>query len=225
MGRHRILVAGLVGVWVCSAGMPTAGAAMEAASIMRQAEGEIVWLDIPIGKLELVVQHPEGTREIVEYTMTPHETSVTDQSDKQFLRLEDLRAGQHVILESKDQGAQRIATKITVESTAAPMFQLAEGTIESIDAREGTFVLKETTTPGIAGPGSVFAFDSKEIVVMESPSLRPVRLEVKQGDFVRVYYVVIDGRRYARSLMRYATAPPQTSTTTATTTSTTTTTQ
>ena len=69
---------------------------------------------------------------------------------------------------------------------------------------------------------SVFVFDPQDIIVMESPSLQPVRLEVKPGDFVKVDYVVHQGKRYARSMMRYSAVPASTTTTTTTTSTTTT---
>ena len=221
---HKSLVVGVLGVWLCSGVVPGAVLAAEPAAPVHQAAGEIVWLDIQLGKLQLYADHSRGTRATAEYRITQQDTRVTDRLDKQFLAITDLRAGQHITIESRASGEEHIATKITVEPSAAPLFQRAEGTIESIDVTPGTFTLKETAGPGAVGMVSVFVFDPKEIVVMESPSLRPVRLEVQPGDFVKVDYVVNDGRRYARSMMRYAVAPAQTTTTT-TITSTTTTSQ
>jgi len=219
---HKSLVAGVLGVWLCSGVVPGAVSAAEPAAPMHQATGEIVWLDIQLGKLQLYADHSRGTRATAEYRITQQDTRVTDRSDKQFLAITDLRAGQQITIESRASGEERIATKITVEPTAAPLFQQAEGRIESIDVNPGTFTLKETASPGAVGMVSVFVFDPKDIVVMESPSLQPVRLEVKPGDFVKVDYVVNDGRRYARSMMRYSAVPAPTTTTTTTTSSTTT---
>jgi len=218
------LVVGVLGVWLCGGLVPGAVSAAEPDAPVHQAAGEIVWLDLQLGKLQLYADHSRGTRATTEYRMTEHETRVTDHLDKQFLTIADLRAGQHITIESKDSGNERLATKITVEPTSAPLFQHAEGTIESIDVTPGTFTLRETASPGAAGMASVFVFDPQDIVVMEHPSLQPVRLEVTPGDFVKVDYVVNDGRRYARSMMRYSAAPTPTTTTT-TITSTTTTTQ
>jgi len=213
----------VLGVWLCSGVIPGAVFAAEPAALVHQAAGEIVWLDTQLGKLQLYADHSRGTRATAEYRITEHETRVTDRRDKQFLAITDLRAGQHITIESRASGEEQLATKITVEPTSAPLFQQAEGTIESIDVNSGTFSVKETTTGGV-GVTSMFVFDPKDIVVMENPSLQPVRLEVKPGDFVKVDYVVNDGRRYARSMMRYSVLPAPTTTTT-TTTSTTTTTQ
>ena len=197
---HKSLVVGVLGAWLCSGVVPGAVSAAEPAAPVRQAAGEIVWLDTQLGKLQLYTDHSQGTRATAEYSITEHETRVTDQLDQQFLAITDLRAGQHVTIESRARGEEQLATKITVEPSSAPLFQRAEGMV------------------------SVFVFDPKDIVVMESPSLQPVRLEVQPGDFVKVDYVVSDGRRYARSMMRYAALPAPTTTTT-TTTSTTTTSQ
>ncbi len=225
MSGQKLVVVGLLGAcWLCVGFIPGVVSATESAVPVRQAAGEIVWLDTQLGKLQLYADRSQGARTTAEYRITEHETHVTDRSDKQFLAIADLRAGQHITIESKDSGEERIATKITVESTSAPLFQQAEGVIESIDVNPGAFTLKETATPGAAGIVSPFVFDPKDIVVMESPSLQPVRLEVKPGDFVKVEYVVNDGKRSARSMMRYAAMPVPTTTIT-TTTSTTTTTQ
>ena len=219
---HKSLVVGVLSAWLCSGVVPGAVLAAEPAAPVHQAAGEIVWLDTQLGKLQLYADHSRGARTTAEYSITEHETRVTDRSDKQFLAIVDLRAGQHVTIESKDNGGAQLATKITVEPSSAPLFQRAEGTIESIDVNPGTFTLQETAGPGAVGMVSVFAFDPQDIVVMESPSLQPVRLEVKPGDFVRVDYVVNDGRRFARSMMRYAAVPAPVTTTTTTTSTTTT---
>ena len=222
MLRHKLLAVGVLGVWLCSGLISSAVSATEPAASIRQASGEIVWLDTQLGKLQLYADHSRGTRATAEYSITEHDTRVTDRLDKQFLGITDLRAGQQITIEFRASGEEQLATKITVEPTSAPLFQQAEGTIESIDVNPGTFTLKETASPGAVGMVSVFVFDPKDIVVMESPSLQPVRLEVKPGDFVKVDYVVNDGRRYARSMMRYSVIPAPTTTITTTTSTTTT---
>ena len=212
---HKSLVMAVLGVWLCSGLISSSVSATESAAPVRQVGGEIVWLDLQLGKLQLNTDQSRSARATSEYRITEHETRVTDRLDKQFLAITDLRAGQQITIESRASGDENLATKITVEPTSAPLFQEAEGTIESIDATPGTFTLKETTSTQAAGTVSLFTFDPNTIVVMESPSLQPVRLEVKPGDFVKVDYVVHDGKRYARSMMRYAVMPaPMTTTTT-----------
>jgi hypothetical protein len=222
MFGRRWLVVGVLGAWLCGEVVPAAVSAADPAAPVHQAVGEIVWLDTQLGRLQLYADRSRGARATGEYSITEHETRVTDRLDRQFLAIADLRAGQHVTIESKDGGTERLATKITVEPSSAPLFQHAEGTIESIDVNPGTFTLKETASPGAEGMVSAFVFDPRDIVVMESPSLQPVRLEVAPGDFVKVDYVVHDGRRHARSMMRYAAVPALTTTTTTTTSTTTT---
>ena len=220
---HKARVVGMLGVWLCGGLIPSAVLAAESAVPARQAAGEIVWLDTQLGKLQLYAEHSRGTRATAEYKITQQDTRVTDHLDKQFLSITDLRAGQYVNIESSASGGEQLATKITVQPTAAPLFEEAEGTIESIDvSNPGTLTLKETPSAEAAGTVSVFAFDPNTIVVMESPSLQPVRLEVKPGDFVKVDYVVSDGKRYARSMMRYSAVPAPITTTTTTTSVTTT---
>ncbi len=220
----KALVAGMLGVWLCSLAIPSAVSATEMIAPVHQAVGEIVWLDTQLGQLQLNTETSTGTRATTQYKITQQDTRVTDHLDKQFLTITDLRAGQYIKIESNDSGQGQLATKISVEPTSAPLFEEAEGTIESVDTGNlGTFTLKETTSTQAAGTVSLFVFDPNTIVVMESPSLQPVRMEVRPGDFVRVAYVVIDGKRYARSMMRYSAVPAPRNITTTTTTSTTTT--
>lgn len=205
MVRHHALIAGMVGALLCSGVTVSTVSAADSAGPVRQAVGEIIWLDTQLGRLQLYTDHSPGTRATAQYSITQQDTRVTDRADSQFLAIADLRAGQQVTVESRASGEEQLATKIIVEPTAAPVFQQAEGTIESIDASTpGTLTLRESTSTPAAGTVTLFAFDPQTIVVMESPSLEPVRLAVQPGDFVKVAYEVEDGKRYARSMMRYA---------------------
>jgi hypothetical protein len=221
----KSLVMAVLGAWLCGGAVSSTVSAAEPAVPVRQAAGEIVWLDTQLGQLQLNSDHAPGPRTTSQYSITQQDTRVTDRSDKQFLSITDLRAGQRVRIESKNSGQEQLATKITVEPTSGPLFLEAQGTLESIDASNpGTFTVKETaSTDSGESAGTVFAFDPDTIVVMESPSLRPVRLEVQPGDFVKVAYVLKDGKPYARSMMRYSVIPEPGKTTTTVTTSTTTT--
>lgn len=218
-------MAGVLGIWLCGAVVPVSVlAATPAVPGVQKADGEIVWLDLQLGRLRLAEDRTRGPQATVEYRITEHETQVTDRADKQFLSIADLRAGQEIYLESRVSGAEQLATKITVEPMSAPLFQQAEGTIKSANANQGTFVLLENASPTSMALESSFSFDAEDIVAMESPSLQPVRLEIRPGDLVKVDYVVNSGQRIARSMMRYSAWPAPTTTTT-TTTSTTTTSQ
>ena len=183
---HKLVLIGVLGVWLCGGFVQGTVSAAEPAVIVHQAAGEIVWLDIPLGKLQLKGDVSSGTRATAEYRITQHETRVTNASDTQFLTITDLRAGQHISIQSRGNEKEQLATKITVKLNSEPLFQQAEGTIESIDGTAGTFTLKETTTTGAVAQVSSFTFDPKDIVVMESPSLQPVRLEVNRSEERRV---------------------------------------
>ena len=152
---------------------------------------------------------------------------MTDPSDKKFLVIKDLRAGQHVTIELIDSSGETMARKIIAEPIPEPVFQEATGELEAIDVQAGTIVIDEKPLPGEGGKGnlSYFVFEPKDIVVMKSPSTQPVQLELKPGDLVKVEFVVKDGKRYARSITLLLAAPETTSTTTTTTTTSTTVTQ
>ena len=68
----------------------------EAADV-RRVSGEIGWVDIQLGKLELNTETPKGTTTTV-YKINQNDTRVTDPKDEKFLNVADLRAGQNVII-------------------------------------------------------------------------------------------------------------------------------
>ncbi len=175
---------------------------------VRHVSGELVSMDVKLGKLQLRADAPTGTQETTEYRITEHETRVTDPSDKQFLALKDLRAGQRVTIELSNSPGEAIARKITVESTPAPVVEEASGELESVDLASGTIVLDEK--PGTEKEGhnlSYFVFDANDIVVMQSPSQQSVRLELKPDDRIKIAFVVADGKRHVRSITLYPTTP------------------
>ncbi len=228
MWRHKSLLIGVLGVWVLS-GFAQASAS-EPVPNARSISGEITWVDVKLGKLQLRDQAPRGPRAITEYRMNQQATNVTSPSDQRFLALEDLRSGQHVAIEFESVGnrGEKMARKITVESTPESAFQEAFGELEAIEVKAGTLVLEERPAirrDGGRGNLSYFAFEPREIVVMRSPSQEPVRLELKPGDPVKVEFVVKDGKRWARSITLYSALPElidQTTTTTTTISTTTT---
>ena len=148
------------------------------------------------------------------------ETRVTDPTDKKFLVIKDLRVGQHITIELIDSPKETMARKIIAEPMPEPIIQEVSGELKSIDAQSGTFTIEEK--PG-TGNLSYFVYEPKDIIVMQSPSMEPVRLVLKPGDLVKVEFVVKGGNRYARSIMLYPVLPVPANTTTTTTTSTTTT--
>ncbi|PIQ82770.1 MAG: hypothetical protein COV76_02035 [Candidatus Omnitrophica bacterium CG11_big_fil_rev_8_21_14_0_20_64_10] len=217
----------MLGVWLLSG--PAQASASEPMPDMRYIAGEITWVDVKLGELQLRDEAPRGSRAITEYRINRQATNVTDPSDKKFLTLGDLRPGQRVAIEFEMVGSQqeKMARKITVEPTPEPAFQEAFGDLEAIDVNAGTFVLEEKPAArreGGRGDLSYFAFEPREIVVMKSPSREPVRLELNPGDPVKVEYVVKGGKRWAHSMTLYSAFPEVVGETTTTTTTTSTTT-
>ena len=240
MWKHKSLLIGVLGVLLLS-GLAHASAAESREGIIRLASlssvpvpnvryisGEITWVDVKLGKLQLREDSSRGTQEAAEYRdyrMNQQATNVTDPSDKKFLTVKDLRPGQRVAIEFEPVGSagEKMARKITVEPTPDPVYQEAFGEIEAIDVNAGTFVLENR--PAIRRDGglsdlSYFLFEPKEIVVMKSPSKEPVRLEMKPGDPVKVEYVVKDGKQWIHSVTLYSPVPEVVEKTTTTTTTT-----
>jgi hypothetical protein len=189
-----------------------------------QVSGEIARIDIKLGKLELKADASGDRKDPTKYNINHNDTRVVDPLDKKFLKLEDLQVGQHVKLEFNymkgEIGMEPIAQKIIAESMPTPVFQEASGELKAIDAKSGTFTIDEK--PG-TGNLTYFVYEPKDIMVMQSPSMEPVRLVLKPGDFVKVEFVVKNEKRHARSITLYSVSPLSASTTTVTTTSTTTT--
>ncbi|MBF0384343.1 MAG: hypothetical protein HQL27_00585 [Candidatus Omnitrophica bacterium] len=186
---------------------------------MRRVSGEIGWVDIQLGRLELNKETPKGTKTSA-YRINQNETWVTDPMDEKFLNVTDLRAGQIITIEEVIGQEDRIVPKIIVEPIPASEFQQAFGEIKALDIAAGTFVVEERVRIGqdeINMP-SDFVFDPKTIVVMHSPSKQPVELLLKPGDVVKVEFVEKIGKKQARYITLYSPAVTSTTTTTTTTT-------
>ena len=192
----------------------------EQTPVVRHVSGEIGWIDVQLGKLELNKETPKGMKTTA-YRITQNETRVTDPADKKFLGVDDLRAGQYVTIEVVDGQEDKIVSKITVEPMPASEFQQAFGELNAIDVTAGTFVVEERVRIGQVERSrlSAFVFDPNNIVVMHSPSKQPIELVLKPGDVVKVEFLALDGKQQARYITLYS--PTVTSTTTTTTTTTT----
>jgi hypothetical protein len=187
----------------------------------HQVSGEITWIDLPLGKLQLKNDTSARPGEITEYRITANETRVTDPTDKKLLTVEDLQPGQHVKVDLIYGKEENIVKKITADPRPTSEYQEAYGEIEAIDVGAGTFSLagrQRTGETGKSGP-SYFVFDPKNIRVMQSPSTQPVQFVLKPGDVVKVEYAVKDEKQWAHSITLYS--PTVTSTTTTTTVTTT----
>ena len=223
MWRFKAILIGIFGVLFFGGLVRVYAAPVESNIKMRSVSGEISWIDVKLGLLQLKSDVGQDTRGITEYRINQDETRVTDPSDKKFLVIKDLRAGQHVTIELIDSSGETMVRKIIAEPMREPVLQEASGELEAIDVQAGTLIIEEKPLPNEGGKGnlSYFVFEPKDIVVMKSPSMQPVRLELKPGDLVKVEFVVKDGKRHAHSITLLSAAPETTSTTTTTTTSTT----
>lgn len=229
MSKDKLFFMGMVGVLLFG-GLAQASVVSEPMPVVNHVSGEITWVDVKLGRLQLSNEAPSGDRSVTEYRMNQQATNVTDPSDQKFLTLEDLRPGQRVVIEFEPANSQGelMVRKITVEPALDPQFQEAFGELEAIDVNAGTLVLEERPVArreGGQGNLSYFLFEPREIVVMRSPSRQPVRLELNPGDPLRIEFVVKDGKRWAHSITSYSALPvlvEQTTTTTTTTSVTTT---
>ncbi len=187
---------------------------------VHRISGEIGWVDVQLGRLELNKETSTGTKTTA-YKITQNETRVTDPADEKFLGVDDLRAGQYVTIEVVDGQEDKIVPKIIVEPMPASEFHKAFGELKEIDVAAGTLVVEEKVRIGQEEKSrlSYFVFDPKTIVVMHSPSKQPVELMLKPGDVVKVEFVARDGKQQARYITLYS--PVVTSITTTTTTTTT----
>ncbi len=192
--------------------------ASETTNVLR-VSGEIGWVDVQLGKLELNKETPAGTKTTA-YRITQNETRVTDSTDEKFLGVKDLRAGQYITIEVADGAEDKIVSKITVDPMPVSEFQQAFGKLEAIDIAAGTLVVEERVMIGQEEKSrlSYFVFDPKNIVVMRSPNKQSVELFLKPGDVVKVEFVALDGKQQARYITLYSPIVTSTTTTTITTT-------
>ncbi len=186
---------------------------------VRHVSGEITWIDLKLGKLELENDISPGMGEITEYRINQNETRVNDPADKKFLTIADLHPGQHVTIDVINGKEEMIVQKITADLRPTSDFQEAYGEIEAIDAPAGTLSLSER--PGIGEVGeshlSHFVFEPKNLIAMRSPSKESVQLNLKPGDLVKVEFTVRDGKRQAQYITLYSPRVTRTTTTTTTT--------
>lgn len=193
---------------------------------MRRVSGDISWINVKLGILQLNSDAGQNTRGITEYKINQQETRVTDPTDAKFLVIKDLRAGQHVILEliDKHPGSpeETMIQKIIAYPIPEPVLQETTGELEAIDLQAGTIIISQKSSYGEEGKRNFFyfVFEPKDIVVMKAPSMDPVQLNLRPGDIVKIEFVVNEGQRHMRSITLLQAAPETTSTTTTTTTTT-----
>lgn len=192
----------------------------ESTADVRHESGEITWVDLKLGKLQLKSDANPNTGEINEYRITEHETRVSSPSDKKFLTIKDLQPGQHVSIDVIKGKEELIVKQITADPKAASKYQEAYGKVESVDGEAGTLTLVGTSLAGEMGESnlSFFLFDADKVVVMRSPSTEHVKLVLKPGDVVKVQFHVQDGKQHVHSITVYTAKVTSTTTTTTVTT-------
>lgn len=203
---------------VVLAGMPARAAETVQADV-RQVSGEITWIDIKLGQLQLKDDASPSTGAVAEYRINKDETRVTDPSDKKFLSIGDLHPGQHVAIDVIKGQEEKTVQKIIAEPWPASDYQVALGELQSIDLTTGTLVLMERPRIGEEGTAhlSTFVFEPNGLVILQSPSMQPVQLVLNPGDVVKVTYVVSDGNRRLHSITLYSARTTSTTVTTTTT--------
>jgi hypothetical protein len=192
-------------------------APMESNTKMYSVSGEIVQIDVKLGKLQLKNDTGQDAGGITEYRINQNETRVTDLSDTKFLVIKDLQAGQHVTMELLDSPDATMVRKIIAEPMPEPVLQEVSGELEAIDVQAGTLIVEQKPLSNEGGNLSYFVFEPRDIVFMKTRDRQPVQLELNPGDLVQVEFVVKDGKRHARSIMLLSAASETTSTTTTTT--------
>ncbi|MFH1777443.1 MAG: hypothetical protein ABH952_07805 [Candidatus Omnitrophota bacterium] len=197
---------------------------VSAADNLFKVSGKIVWVDLKLGKLQLQSDTFQGRGMGITtvYRINQNDTRVTDSTDKKFLTIDDLRAGQYVKMEVKggDGKRENIVQNIIAEPLPMSRFQEAFGDIEAIDVIAGTLVILEKPRNNEKGISKLtyFVFEPRDIIFMQSPSEQPIQLELQPGDSVKVDFVVQDGKRQAQSITRYLQGYTTSTTTTTTTT-------
>lgn len=115
MWRFKVILFVFLGVLMFGRLVQVSIAQVESSTKMRSVSGEIARIDVKLGKLQLKSDAGQDTRGITEYTINQDETRVTDPSDKKFLVIKDLRAGQHVTIKLIDGSGEIMVRKIIAE--------------------------------------------------------------------------------------------------------------
>lgn len=223
MWKFKVILMGFLGVLMFSGLTQISAAATDPNTKVIPVSGVISMVDVKLGKLQLAADVSRNRKDPTEFRINKNQTFVTDPTYKLFLKLEDLRVGQYVVVEFNYVPGEwvdvPIAQKIIASPVPQPIFQVVTGVLQSIDAQAGTLTIEQRPLPSDGGRGNLydFVFEPRSIVVMQTPSMRPVELVLKPGDLVQVEFVEKDGKRYARSITLLSAATGTTSTTTTTT--------
>jgi len=164
--------------------------------VSAYAYGEIVRVDLRNGRLLLSEHAGPMAGGQAEYIITPHDTTVTDSLDQQFLQIEDLKPGQFVQVEFIPEPRRRMAKTVMVESNAAestvaieprPWDQTVTGEVVSIDLQQREFVVRERV-PGGAAPERTYRMIAPQgVAFTEARTGAPIFLEdLRVGQEVRI---------------------------------------
>lgn len=210
----------LVGVMVAMFFSNMSVRAEEDAKNVRHLSGRIEQIDVNLGTIVIKSNISPNIGDVTEYRINKNDTRVTDPLDQKFLTIDDLQAGQYVIVDVVNGEADKVVKKITAEPYVAPGLEQAFGSLESITPDAGSLILVERPMGNDVGQGQLayFVFDPMEIIVMKYPSMEPVRMTLNSGDLVRVVYVNKDGKNHAQTITLYPPKGMQTVVTTTTTT-------
>jgi outer membrane protein OmpA-like peptidoglycan-associated protein len=107
---------------------------------VRYESGKIEWVDVQLGKIGVNRETPMGMRKTT-YRITDNNTRVTDPTDKEFLNVNDLWAGQNVTVQVVDNKEGEVVQKIIIGSASADQHQ-SESLVKlkAKDTADGTIV-------------------------------------------------------------------------------------
>ena len=128
MRGFKAILVGVFGILFFGALMQVNAAQVESNTKIRSVSGEISWIDVKLGKLQLKSDVGQDTRGITEYRINQDETRVADPSDKKFIVIKDLRVGQHVTIQLIDSPDETLVRKIIAEPMPEPVLPEAAGT-------------------------------------------------------------------------------------------------
>lgn len=141
MSRFKVIMVGVFGILFFGGLGQVFGVQVESNAKMRSVSGEIAWIDVKLGKMQLKGVGGEDKRGISEYRINQDETRVTDPSDKKFLVIKDLRKGQHVTIKLIDAPEETMVRKIIAEPMPDPV--LSETTSTTTTTTTTSTTVKE----------------------------------------------------------------------------------
>ena len=121
MWGFKAILIGVLGVLIIGGLAQVSTAQAEPNTEMYSVSGTIEWINVKLGKLKLKSDAGQDTRGITEYRINLDATRVTDPTDKKFLVIKDLRAGQHVTVQLKNSYGETMIQKIIAEPMQEPV--------------------------------------------------------------------------------------------------------